>query len=122
MALSEIEQHQLIKLAGDTCQSRNHSVCVELAKAEFELVDNGIEFYHSCFKLDSSQADYRYLVAKIVCLDTQWHLLVAHRDPYEMFEGWHAYPARLHANESSLGNPLHRLMKEVEQDPQGLIW
>lgn len=117
MELSELEQHQLVKLASDVCHSRNHNVCVDLGKAEFELVDSGIQFYHTKFKLDSKQADYRYLVAKILFRDEQWTLLVAHRDQYEMFEGWHTHPTL-----ERVGNQLHQLFVEVEQDPQGLIW
>ncbi|PMG91718.1 hypothetical protein BCS96_10635 [Vibrio breoganii] len=117
MELSELEQHQLVKFASDACHSRNHSVSVDLGKAEFELVENGVQFYHSQFKLDSKHADYRYLVAKILLRDEKWTLLVAHRDQYEMFEGWHTHPSI-----ERLGNQLHPLFEEVEQDPQGLIW
>ncbi|GAD88710.1 MULTISPECIES: DUF3024 domain-containing protein [Vibrio] len=117
MKLSEMEQRQIIKLASDACCSRNHNVCVELSKAEFELSDTGIEFYHTRFKLDSKQADHRYLVAKILIRDKAWTLLIAHRDQHDMFEGWHTHPAI-----ETLGNQLHQLIAEVENDPQGLIW
>ncbi|OBT09444.1 hypothetical protein A9264_09250 [Vibrio sp. UCD-FRSSP16_10] len=117
MALSEIERHQMVKLADGACHSRNNNVCVDLGKAEFAELDNGIEFYQTRFKLDSSQADHRYLVAKVVLCEGLWTLLVAHRDHYEMFEGWHTHPEI-----KRLGNQLHQLIEEVEHDSQGLIW
>ncbi|GAD79990.1 DUF3024 domain-containing protein [Vibrio ezurae] len=117
MKLSEIERHQIIKLATEACCSRNHNVSVDLGKAEFELSDTGVEFYRTCFKLDSKQADHRCLVAKILVRQNAWTLLVAHRDQYDMFEGWHTHPSI-----DSLGTQLHQLIKEVESDPQGLIW
>ncbi|WP_261818078.1 DUF3024 domain-containing protein [Vibrio gallicus] len=115
MVLSELEQHQINKLALQVCDSRNHNVPVEIAKVDFVAIENGVEFLEACFKLDSTQCDYRLLVAKVVRQDGQWRLLLAQRDQHQVFERWYSYP-------DTLSNQLHLLMKEVELDPKGLIW
>lgn len=117
MTLSEIEKHQLIKSASQVCNARNSNVSVDIGKAEFELVENGVEFYHSQFKLDSNHCEYRYLVAKIVRMEQAWQLMVAHRDEHNIFEKWHAYP-----QDATKGHQLYQLMHEIEHDPLELIW
>lgn len=117
MDLSEHEQHRLMKLANQLCSARNHNVPVELAKADYKLVDNGIEFFQAQFKLDSNHSDYQVLVAKIIRLSDGWQLFVAQRDKHEMFERWHSYPEK-----HTEGQQLHQLMAEVEHDPMDIIW
>jgi hypothetical protein len=99
------------------CNARNINVPVDISKAEFELIENGVEFYHVQFKLDSNHSEYRYLVAKIVMIDETWQLMVAHRDEHNRFERWHAYPS-----DKFKGQQLHNLMHEIEHDPLELIW
>ncbi|GAM55251.1 hypothetical protein JCM19232_1310 [Vibrio ishigakensis] len=115
MELSELEKHQVQKLALQVCNARNHNLPVEIGKADFAILDNGVEFSEAHFKLDSTQCDYRSLVAKIIRLEESWQLMLAQRDKHQVFERWYSYP-------ESVSNQLHALMKEVEQDPNSLIW
>ncbi|GAA5644964.1 MULTISPECIES: DUF3024 domain-containing protein [Vibrio] len=115
MSLVNLLQRQVETRAQVVCQNRNQSLPVELGKASFEVLDNGVVFVKQHYLLDSSHCDYFNPVARVLWDEEQqrWNLSVIQE---EGCDDWVPYPYL------AFSNDLTALMREIEKDPKSLFW
>lgn len=110
-------QKQLERCAESLCMNRNQGLPAELGKSSYETIENGVQFIHCHYKLDSTHCDYESIVAKIIWQDApkRWALF-AFDEQKALSEAWTPYPFL------ACSEDLTAIIREVEKDPKDYFW
>ncbi|PKF77674.1 hypothetical protein CW749_21575 [Vibrio sp. vnigr-6D03] len=118
MLVCDIDRQRLDKLASKLCEHRNQGLPIEHGKAHFEVLESGVLFTKSFFKLDSGHPDYSKDVAKVEFDPDEhtWQLFVNKRQKESLSKVWHPHPVVPHSRD------LSQVFSVIESDQENCIW
>lgn len=117
MNLTSILQRQVENRALRVCSCRNQGIPIALGgRSHFESIDNGVNFIHDHYLLDSVHSDYSSVVARVQWSDNDKCWLLSVPKDSGTNASWLPYQPLAHSKD------LTKIMNEIESDPNASFW